>query len=192
MIRAARGAPARGQHAATLARAVFATLVLASVAALFYAQVLKREAPLLLPPAVRPVRVPTYTALKATGFTDPDRARQNLRRVLEGRPLVPYPATAARAIARLFPVLLDALASGGKAAVARALPQALIEQTTACGTPDEVREPVAIEAMSGSLPLGSPTWKASNSPPRNPPLFGQRPARIEICRGISVKPTGSS
>ena len=50
MIRAARGAPARGPHAATLACAVFATLVLASVAALFYAQVLKREAPLLLPP----------------------------------------------------------------------------------------------------------------------------------------------
>jgi hypothetical protein len=50
--RAARGAPARGPHAATLACVVFATLVLASVAALFYAQVLKREAPLLLPPAV--------------------------------------------------------------------------------------------------------------------------------------------
>ncbi|HKX04185.1 MAG TPA: hypothetical protein VJX71_16950, partial [Methylomirabilota bacterium] len=63
------------------------------------------------PPAAAapPVRIPSYTALKATGFTDPDRARQNLRRVLEGRPLVPYPATAARAIARLFPVLLDAL-----------------------------------------------------------------------------------
>jgi len=62
------------------------------------------------PAAAAPsVRIPSYTALKATGFTDPDRARQNLRRVLEGRPLVPYPATAARAIARLFPVLLDAL-----------------------------------------------------------------------------------
>jgi glutamate-ammonia-ligase adenylyltransferase len=59
--------------------------------------------------AVRPVRVPTYTALKATGFTDPDRARQNLRLVLEGRPLIPYPLAAARAVARLFPVLLDAL-----------------------------------------------------------------------------------
>lgn len=63
------------------------------------------------PPAAAavPVRIPSYTALKATGFTDPDRARQNLRRVLEGRPLVPYPAAAGRAIARLFPVLLDAL-----------------------------------------------------------------------------------
>ena len=59
--------------------------------------------------AAAPVRIPSYTALKATGFVDPDRARQNLRRVLEGRPLVPYPAAAARAIARLFPLLLDAL-----------------------------------------------------------------------------------
>ena len=38
------------------------------------------------------VRIPSYTALKATGFADPDRARQALRLVLEGRPLVPYPA----------------------------------------------------------------------------------------------------
>jgi glutamate-ammonia-ligase adenylyltransferase len=59
--------------------------------------------------AARPLRIPSYTALKATGFTDPDRARQNLRLVLEGRPLIPYPAAASRAMARLFPVLLDAL-----------------------------------------------------------------------------------
>jgi glutamate-ammonia-ligase adenylyltransferase len=59
--------------------------------------------------AARPLRIPSYTALKATGFTDPDRARQNLRLVLEGRPLIPYPVAAGRAVARLFPVLLDAL-----------------------------------------------------------------------------------
>jgi glutamate-ammonia-ligase adenylyltransferase len=59
--------------------------------------------------AARPVRIPTYTALKATGFVDPDRARQNLRLVLEGRPLIPYPVAAGRAVARFFPVLLDAL-----------------------------------------------------------------------------------
>ena len=56
-----------------------------------------------------PVRIPSYTALKATGFVDSDRARQNLRLVLEGRPLIPYPVMAGRAVARLFPVLLDAL-----------------------------------------------------------------------------------
>jgi [glutamine synthetase] adenylyltransferase / [glutamine synthetase]-adenylyl-L-tyrosine phosphorylase len=61
------------------------------------------------PGGVTPPRIPTYTALKATGFADPDRARQNLRLLLEGRPLVPYPARAAQALARMFPVLLDAL-----------------------------------------------------------------------------------
>jgi [glutamine synthetase] adenylyltransferase / [glutamine synthetase]-adenylyl-L-tyrosine phosphorylase len=62
------------------------------------------------PAAARPaVRIPSYTALKATGFTDPDRARQNLRLLIEGRPLIPYPATAHRALTVMFPVLLDAL-----------------------------------------------------------------------------------
>jgi len=62
------------------------------------------------PPAAGPaLRVPSYTALKATGFVDPDRARQNLRLLLEGRPLVPYPAAARRALTAMFPVLLDAL-----------------------------------------------------------------------------------
>ncbi|HEV2056605.1 MAG TPA: bifunctional [glutamate--ammonia ligase]-adenylyl-L-tyrosine phosphorylase/[glutamate--ammonia-ligase] adenylyltransferase [Methylomirabilota bacterium] len=54
-------------------------------------------------------RIPTYTALKATGFADPDRARQNLRLVLEGRPLVPYAEPMRRAVRTIFPVLLDAL-----------------------------------------------------------------------------------
>ena len=52
MIRAARGAPARELLPATLARVVLALLVLGSVAALFYAQALKREDPLVHP--VRP------------------------------------------------------------------------------------------------------------------------------------------
>jgi [glutamine synthetase] adenylyltransferase / [glutamine synthetase]-adenylyl-L-tyrosine phosphorylase len=53
-------------------------------------------------------RIPTYTALKATGFVDPDRARQNLRLVLEGRPLVPYAEPMRRALHVMFPVLLEA------------------------------------------------------------------------------------
>lgn len=62
------------------------------------------------PAAARPaIRVPSYTSLKATGFGDPDRARQNLRLVLEGRPLIPYPEAARRALTAMFPVLLDAL-----------------------------------------------------------------------------------
>jgi hypothetical protein len=56
VIRAAPGAPARELRAATLARVVLALLVVASVAALFYAQALKREAPL-----VRPVKGGTDT-----------------------------------------------------------------------------------------------------------------------------------
>jgi glutamate-ammonia-ligase adenylyltransferase len=61
------------------------------------------------PRGVTPPRIPTFTALKATGFADPDRARQNLRLVVEGRPLLPYPARASAALARMLPVLLDAL-----------------------------------------------------------------------------------
>ena len=63
------------------------------------------------PPAAREnaPRIPTYTALKATGFSDPDRARQNLRLVLEGRPLVPYAEPMRRALHAMFPVLLEAL-----------------------------------------------------------------------------------
>jgi glutamate-ammonia-ligase adenylyltransferase len=63
------------------------------------------------PPAARQPapRIPTYTALKATGFADPDRARQNLRLVLEGRPLVPYAEPMRRALHAIFPVLLEAL-----------------------------------------------------------------------------------
>ncbi|HTY77101.1 MAG TPA: bifunctional [glutamate--ammonia ligase]-adenylyl-L-tyrosine phosphorylase/[glutamate--ammonia-ligase] adenylyltransferase [Candidatus Bathyarchaeia archaeon] len=63
------------------------------------------------PPAAKEAapRIPTYTALKATGFADPDRARQNLRLVLEGRPLVPYAEPMRRALHAMFPVLLEAL-----------------------------------------------------------------------------------
>jgi hypothetical protein len=48
VIRAAWGVRARALRAATLARVVFALLVVASVGALFYSQVLKREDPLVL------------------------------------------------------------------------------------------------------------------------------------------------
>jgi glutamate-ammonia-ligase adenylyltransferase len=60
-------------------------------------------------PPVRRVRLPSLLALQATGFRDPERARQNLRLILEGRPLVPYAAALRRALERLLPLLLDAL-----------------------------------------------------------------------------------
>jgi hypothetical protein len=50
VIPASGGARARELRAATLARIVVALLVVGSVAALFYAQALKREPPLLLRP----------------------------------------------------------------------------------------------------------------------------------------------
>jgi [glutamine synthetase] adenylyltransferase / [glutamine synthetase]-adenylyl-L-tyrosine phosphorylase len=57
----------------------------------------------------RRVRLASLTALKATGFKDPERARHNLQLILEGRPLVPYAAHLATTLERLYPLLLDAL-----------------------------------------------------------------------------------
>jgi glutamate-ammonia-ligase adenylyltransferase len=61
------------------------------------------------PPRPRRVRLPSLVALAATGFADPERARHNLKLVLEGRPLVPYADAMGRAIERLYSPLLDAL-----------------------------------------------------------------------------------
>jgi glutamate-ammonia-ligase adenylyltransferase len=59
------------------------------------------------------VRLPSRLALSATGFSDPERARHNLRLILEGRPLVPYAAALRDALARLLPALLDAVWKSG-------------------------------------------------------------------------------
>jgi glutamate-ammonia-ligase adenylyltransferase len=63
-------------------------------------------------PAAR-VRLPSLLALGATGFADPERARHNLRLILEGRPLVPYVLALRGALARMLPALLDALWKSG-------------------------------------------------------------------------------
>jgi glutamate-ammonia-ligase adenylyltransferase len=57
----------------------------------------------------RTLRLASLTALRATGFKDPERARHNLQLILEGRPLVPYAAHLDATLARLYPLLLDAL-----------------------------------------------------------------------------------
>jgi glutamate-ammonia-ligase adenylyltransferase len=62
-----------------------------------------------VPSAWRPLRTPSLMALEATGFADPERARQNLRLIVEGRPLVPYAGALRVALERMFPILLDAL-----------------------------------------------------------------------------------
>jgi [glutamine synthetase] adenylyltransferase / [glutamine synthetase]-adenylyl-L-tyrosine phosphorylase len=61
-------------------------------------------------PAETPARprLPSRMALAATGFADPERALQNLRMIVGGRPLVPYPAALRAALGRLIPALLDA------------------------------------------------------------------------------------
>ena len=53
--------------------------------------------------------LPSLLALRATGFADAERARQNLKLILEGRPLVPYAGALGQALERLFPALLDTL-----------------------------------------------------------------------------------
>ena len=56
-----------------------------------------------------------------------------------------------------FPMLLEALRTGGKAAVAKALPPSLVENTTASGTPDEVVERVERYRRAGvTFPLLRP------------------------------------
>jgi glutamate-ammonia-ligase adenylyltransferase len=55
------------------------------------------------------LRLPGLVALQATGFVDPERARHNLRLILEGRPLVPYGGALRAALERLYPSLLDTL-----------------------------------------------------------------------------------
>ena len=55
------------------------------------------------------LKLPSLMALRATGFADPERARANLRLVLEGRPLVPYAGAMGAALEQLYPMLLDAL-----------------------------------------------------------------------------------
>ncbi len=65
-----------------------------------------REPP---PPGLRRVRLPSLVALRATGFSDPERARHNLKCIVEGRPLVPYAGALRRALERLLPALLDAV-----------------------------------------------------------------------------------
>ena len=63
------------------------------------------ESPSAPPPRVR---LPSRMALAATGFADPERALQNLKMIVEGRPLVPWAAALRAALERLIPALLDA------------------------------------------------------------------------------------
>jgi 5,10-methylenetetrahydromethanopterin reductase len=65
----------------------------------------------------------------ASRFQSPSFPQETERRLRVGEPAINRED---------FPMLLEALRTGGKAAVAKALPQSLVENTTASGTPDEV------------------------------------------------------
>jgi alkanesulfonate monooxygenase SsuD/methylene tetrahydromethanopterin reductase-like flavin-dependent oxidoreductase (luciferase family) len=81
----------------------------------------------------------------ASRFESPSFPAETERRLRVGEPAVNRDD---------FPMLLHALATGGKPAVAKALPRALIENTTACGTPDEVLARVARYRRAGvTFPL---------------------------------------
>src|SRR5262245_15191017 len=64
----------------------------------------------------------------ASRFQSPSFPQETERRLRVGEPAINRDD---------FPMLLEALRTGGKAAVAKALPQSLVEHTTAAGTPDE-------------------------------------------------------
>lgn len=81
----------------------------------------------------------------ASRFESPNFPAETERRLRVGEPAVNRDD---------FPMLLHALTTGGKAAVAKALPRAFIENTTACGTPDEVLARVARYRRAGvTFPL---------------------------------------
>jgi alkanesulfonate monooxygenase SsuD/methylene tetrahydromethanopterin reductase-like flavin-dependent oxidoreductase (luciferase family) len=84
----------------------------------------------------------------ASRFESPNFAAETERRLRVGEPAINRED---------FPALMAALQRGGRAAVAEVLPRALIENTTATGTPDEVRARVERYRRAGvTFPLIRP------------------------------------
>jgi alkanesulfonate monooxygenase SsuD/methylene tetrahydromethanopterin reductase-like flavin-dependent oxidoreductase (luciferase family) len=72
----------------------------------------------------------------------------------------------------MFPPLMQALTTGGKRAVAAALPVELLDQTTATGTPDQVLSRVERYRRAGiTFPLLRP--QAPHQVPRVLELFAK-------------------
>ena len=100
----------------------------------------------------------------ASRFESPNFPAETERRLRVGEPAVNRDD---------FPMLMQALQAGGKPAVAKALPRSLIENTTACGTPDEVLARVARYRRAGvTLPLIRP--QARHQGARALALFAKR------------------
>lgn len=84
----------------------------------------------------------------ASRFESPNFAAETERRLRVGEPAINRED---------FPALMAALQRGGRAAVAEVLPRGLIENTTATGTPDEVRARVERYRRAGvTFPLIRP------------------------------------
>jgi len=84
----------------------------------------------------------------ASRFESPNLVVETERRLRVGEPAINGAD---------FPMLLDALRTGGKAAVAKVLPRSLLENTTASGTPDEVLARIERYRRAGvTLPLVRP------------------------------------
>jgi len=100
----------------------------------------------------------------ASRFESPNFAAETERRLRVGEPAIDR---------KDFPMLMDALTRGGKAAVAKALPRTLIENTTALGTADEVMSRVDRYRRAGvTFPLIRP--QAPHQLPRVLELFAQK------------------
>jgi 5,10-methylenetetrahydromethanopterin reductase len=84
----------------------------------------------------------------ASRFESPNFAAETERRLRVGEPAIDR---------KDFPMLKAALDRGGRAAVAEVLPRSLVENTTATGTPDEVRARVERYRKAGvTFPLVRP------------------------------------
>ena len=84
----------------------------------------------------------------ASRFESPNFAAETERRLRVGEPAIDR---------RDFPMMKEALDRGGRAAVAQVLPKSLVENTTATGTPDEVRARVDRYRKAGvTFPLVRP------------------------------------
>ena len=99
----------------------------------------------------------------ASRFESPNLAVETERRLRVGEPAINRDD---------FPMFLEALRTGGKAAVAKVLPRSLLENTTASGTPDEVLARVERYRRAGvTFPLLRP--QGSHQVARVLDLFAQ-------------------
>ena len=121
----------------------------------------------IIPTSVEDTHAAAIDAVRweaASRFESPNFPAETERRLRVGEPAVRR---------EMFPPLMQALTTGGKRAVAAALPVELIDQTTATGTPDHVMSRVERYRKAGiTFPLLRP--QAPHQVPRVLELFGKK------------------